>query len=936
MKKISNVYKAILICVLMLSLLACSKEENSAGGVYVVKNPPKDPTSIVTQYSYIPLESSKSFELNAAVIPLEKALEPLEYSSNNNSVAGVDSNGKITTYNNGVATIKVSLKNDKNIYKNIVINSYNKADAANNSKVRAVYVNKTYISLDENKNDAYTIDASIRPLDAEDELVYISTDESVATVTAKGVVSSKKAGNAAIIVYAKNNPEKYAQLAVEVKAKSSSNGGGSSFTPPVGIAPIDLNADPFSLIAKYQVLDYSINGGEATSAGADSNLRVNVNLDELDAGIVKILMYVKLNGKEVRLRQKKNMNDYGSIPDIFTSLGAKITGDYTMEFTLDPVNYSQLAKQGLVNDGETLILNIGKLENLVPAGGLGGDIVFDESSVPVESGNGQAGGSSGAGSQTDSSVTKVILDKYKYTPYAVNEKFKITASVEPSTAADKTITWKSSDNNTATVTQNGEVTVLKNGKATITATALNGKSASLNIIPVTTPEDFMLEVDKQDLILGLIEEFQIKPIPYPFIISVEDINVTYRVENENIATVTETGLVRAVAEGETVVYVTIAGIERQCYINVLPKSAANVPVERIVLAEESGLYDLVTGSFRIAATVEPAIAGDKRLKYQVTNPEICDVNSTGLVTFKKPGETTIIVSAYNNSAVQAVYTLRIQSLPTKIAFEKVDIGLAAGEENTLFPVLEGLQPSSKITYSSSNPTIASVDEATGVVTGHNLGTTTIKAVTENNLEATYDVHVYTPLNADDVSSLQGTYQIIDFEQSNGFLDVSTTAKYGGVERMVGEMTIEIQGQNVVIKSKIQMDSSKMHNGTGIPSIAGNSAKVMAAKGQYQYTEYATATYNKNGFGTAGKTSAQVTFDNGNLKLYQTWSESIATVNVYTWIKKKSNDIKDLQSNKFHFFTNGINGDTRANAYKYYPNILPPDKEPYYTYGRIVR
>ncbi len=262
--------------------------------------------------------------------------------------------------------------------------------------------------------------------------------------------------------------------------------------------------------------------------------------------------------------------------------------------------------------------------------------------------------------------------------------------------------------------------------------------------------------------------------------------------------------------------------------------------------------------------------------------------------------------------------------------------MVAGEENTLFPVLEGLQPSSKITYSSSNPTIASVDEATGVVTGHNLGTTTIKAVTENNLEATYDVHVYTPLNADDVSSLQGTYQIIDFEQSNGFLDVSTTAKYGGVERMVGEMTIEIQGQNVVIKSKIQMDSSKMHNGTGIPSIAGNSAKVMAAKGQYQYTEYATATYNKNGFGTAGKTSAQVTFDNGNLKLYQTWSESIATVNVYTWIKKKSNDIKDLQSNKFHFFTNGINGDTKANAYKYYPNILPPDKEPYYTYGRIVR
>ena len=851
MKRISNVYKAILICVLMLSL-ACSKNESSSSSVNVVKNPPKDPTKIVTQYSYIPLEINKSFNLNATVIPLEKAMEPLEYSSSNSGVAGVDSNGKITTYNNGVATIKVSLKNDKNIYKNILINAYTKNDAVNNSKVRAVYVNKTYISLDENKNNAYTIDASIRPLDAEDELVYISTDLNVATVSDKGVVSSKKAGNAAIIIYAKNNPAKYAQLAVEVKSKSST--GGSSFTPPAGIAPIDLNADPFSLIAKYQVLDYSINGSEILPASTDSNLRVNVNLDELGAGIVKILMYVKLNGKEVRLIQKKNMNDYGSIPEIFTSLGAKITGDYTMEFTLDPVNYSELAKQGLVNTGETLELNIGKLENLVPAGGLGGDIVFDESTVPVESGNGQAGGSNESGS----SVTKVILDKYQYTPYAVNEKFKITASVEPSTATDKTIKWKSSNPNVAVVNEHGEVTVLKNGNAIITATSSNGVSASLDIMPVTAPQDFMLEVDKQDLILGLIEEFQINPVLYPFILSVEDINVSYRTADDSIATVTDTGLVRAVSEGETIIYVTIAGFERQCYINVLPKSAANVPVERIILAEDNGLYDLVTGSFRISATVEPATAGDKRLRYQVTNPEICAVNETGLVTFKKPGETTIIVSAYNNSEVQAVYTLKIQSLPTKIAFEKVDIGITMGAQYTLAPVLEG-------------------------VTGHNIGTTTIKAVTENDLEATYNVHVYSPLNADDVSSLQGTYQIIDFEQSNGTLDVSTTAKYGKVERMVGEMTIEVQG------------------------------------------------------GTAGKTSAQVTFDNGNLKLYQTWKElGIATVNVYTWIKKKSNDVKDLQPNKFHFYYSDKNGTKKANAVAHHPDILPPDEEPYYTYGLIIR
>lgn len=128
-----------------------------------------------------------------------------------------------------------------------------------------------------------------------------------------------------------------------------------------------------------------------------------------------------------------------------------------------------------------------------------------------------------------------------------------------------------------------------------------------------------------------------------------------------------------------------------------------------------------------------------------------------------------------------------------------------------------------------------------------------------------------------------------------------------------------------------MDSSAMNTFGGVLG----QGKEEARKGQFQYTEYSPAVYNKNGFGTAGKTSAQVTFDNGNLKLYQTWKElGIATVNVNTWIKKKSNDIKDLQPNKFHFYYSDINGTKKANAVAHHPDILPPDNEPYYTYGRI--
>ena len=92
-----------------------------------------------------------------------------------------------------------------------------------------------------------------------------------------------------------------------------------------------------------------------------------------------------------------------------------------------------------------------------------------------------------------------------------------------------------------------------------------------------------------------------------------------------------------------------------------------------------------------------------------------------------------------------------------------------------------------------------------------------------------------------------------------------------------------------------MDSSAMNNFGGILG----QGKEEARKGQFQYTEYTEAAYNASGFGTAGKTSAKVTHDNDMLKLYQEWKEmNIATVQVNTWIKKKSDTIKDLKKDYF--------------------------------------
>lgn len=80
----------------------------------------------------------------------------------------------------------------------------------------------------------------------------------------------------------------------------------------------------------------------------------------------------------------------------------------------------------------------------------------------------------------DTAVTSVTLNK-KTLNLKVGETGKLSATVLPDSAADKSITWSSSKTDVASVSLNGTVTAKKAGTAVITATATNGKNASCTV-----------------------------------------------------------------------------------------------------------------------------------------------------------------------------------------------------------------------------------------------------------------------------------------------------------------------------------------------------------------------------------------------------------------------------------------------------------------------
>ncbi len=94
-------------------------------------------------------------------------------------------------------------------------------------------------------------------------------------------------------------------------------------------------------------------------------------------------------------------------------------------------------------------------------------------------GQGGSGSSGGGGSTGPINVTSVSLN-FKTIYLDIGETKTVTARVYPSNATNRTVTWSSSNNNIATVS-NGNITGVSAGTVTITATA-GGKSASVEVI----------------------------------------------------------------------------------------------------------------------------------------------------------------------------------------------------------------------------------------------------------------------------------------------------------------------------------------------------------------------------------------------------------------------------------------------------------------------
>ncbi|WXJ91295.1 hypothetical protein MTCOM_02530 [Moorella thermoacetica] len=121
----------------------------------------------------------------------------------------------------------------------------------------------------------------------------------------------------------------------------------------------------------------------------------------------------------------------------------------------------------------------------------------DTCEVTVVRRSGGGGGGGGGGSSTVS-VTGVSLDKTSLT-MTVGATAQLTATVTPSNATNKSVTWSSDKTAVATVDASGKITAVAPGTATITVKTADGGYTATCVVTVQPASKWPVEVEKVQL-----------------------------------------------------------------------------------------------------------------------------------------------------------------------------------------------------------------------------------------------------------------------------------------------------------------------------------------------------------------------------------------------------------------------------------------------------
>jgi uncharacterized protein YjdB/beta-glucanase (GH16 family) len=224
---------------------------------------------------------------------------------------------------------------------------------------------------------------------------------------------------------------------------------------------------------------------------------------------------------------------------------------------------------------------------------------------------------------------------------------QLTATINPSNASNKTVTWTSSNTSVATVNSSGLVTGVAAGSATITATTQDGAKTATSAISVTTANVAVTGVTvsptSASVAVNATQQLTATVVPA----NATNKTVSWVSSNTSVATVNASGLVSGVAAGTATITVTTQDGSKTA-TSAITVATSTVAVTGVSVSPASASITAGTTQ-QLTATVAPANATNKTVSWTSGNNSIATVSSGGLVSAVSAGSVTITVTTQDGA-----------------------------------------------------------------------------------------------------------------------------------------------------------------------------------------------------------------------------------------------------------------------------------------------
>ena len=291
----------------------------------------------------------------------------------------------------------------------------------------------------------------------------------------------------------------------------------------------------------------------------------------------------------------------------------------------------------------------------------------------------------------------------------------LRATVSPSDASDKVVTWSSDHPEIATVSNNGTVTaVASSGTAIITATTEDGGYTATCAVEVLPNPVTSLTLNKTSTTIPRWGQETLVATVTPS--NASDTSVDWSSDHPEIASVDPDGTVHGVTAG-TATIKALAHDGSGCFENCVV-TVTYIAVTGVSLNHSSILVPY-NGTETLSATVSPGTATKKTVTWTSGNTSIATVDPDGTVHGVAVGTTTITVTTDDGGYTDQC-DVQVYKPLTAVTLNQSSLSLDRWQTSTLS--VSSITPSdatgvsSTYVWSSDDPSVATVD-ANGVVTG---------------------------------------------------------------------------------------------------------------------------------------------------------------------------------------------------------------------------